>query len=55
MRQKRGAAGLVERGEPVPERGFVVRQGGFPGLVAFATALADGLSLRSIACTGKKT
>ena len=33
MRQQHGAAGLVESSEPVPERGLVLRQIGFPGFV----------------------
>ena len=35
MRQQRGAAGIVESGEPVPERGLVLGHIGLPGLVPF--------------------
>ena len=34
MRQQRRAAGLVERGEPVPKRGVVGRQIGLPDLLS---------------------
>ena len=39
MRQQRGAAGVVEGGEPVPESGLVLRQVGLPGLVPFRDRL----------------
>jgi hypothetical protein len=54
VRQQHGPAVLVESGEPVPEPGRVLGQVRFHASWRSATALAERLSLRSAACTGKE-
>ena len=46
MREQRGAAGVVEGGEPVPKRVVVLGQLGLPGLVPLGDRLGGGAVLQ---------